>query len=335
MKPPIDIWLDEINLYSIDYKDFPIEKQNNYYFLEKLNGELDAVIYKRDLACYIITRNDVIRKDLYVLDEYKKILDKHKGIDEIIIMGEGIAVKEGKILPFNQSQSILKTAYKNKENNSMYYHYPFDIFSINNKRGESWSHHIKILNMMFKGAERIHPVKYIKGDISKAWNIFPEETGVEGLVARNGKNYKIKKSFTFDMVIIAVGAEEMISWNRNEIGYIKVAFMNKDENFIITSKVGTGLSKELRSSLYKWASENEVERKNKEIWVKPSKIVEIKWRDIYIKDMPILKYTLNGYIEVGKQKSCTLFQPSLVKFREDKKVRYQDLRIEQIPGYKY
>src|SRR5574340_68150 len=106
MTNPIEIWLKELNLYSVEYKDFPIQKQDEYIFFEKIHGTLDCIIYKRNKDCYFLTKNNVEKRNLLVLQEYKKILDKFKTFNEIIIMGESTGFKDNKILPFNQTQSI-------------------------------------------------------------------------------------------------------------------------------------------------------------------------------------------------------------------------------------
>jgi hypothetical protein len=331
-KNPIAIWKKEMNLTSISKEDFPIDWIKRYYFLEKIDGELNCLMYERDSDISFITRSDMMRTDLLVLDEYKNILDR-SNFSSIVIMGEGTAIRNGVILPFNQIQSILKTAYKNSENDNMYHHHPFDIFSINGKRYTgNWESRVNIIRNLFKGSKRIHPIRYIKGDLNRAWDRFLTTFGVEGLVARNGKNFKIKKSFSFDLAIVAVGNTNMKSWSRGQISYLKVAFMNEPGEFILATNIGTGFTTKFREDLFNWAQKNKIEEKNNEIWVKPTTVVETRWLRIRNTNMPTYKYIPGrGYKYIGDKFGYSLMQSSLIGLRNDKKVSVFDIGFRQIP----
>ena len=331
-KNPISIWKKDMNLKSISKEDFPSSWIKKYWFLEKIDGELNCLIYERNKDTVFLTRSDMMRMDLLVLEEYKNILD-NSDITSIVIMGEGTAIKNGQILPFNNIQSILKTAYKNSENNNMYHHHPYDIFSINNrKQTGSWITRMEMIKSLFGSSKRIHPVRYIKGDIDKAWNIFIERPGIEGLVARNSQNFKIKQSFSFDLAIIGVGHTDMKSWGRGQISYLKVAFMNKKGEFVLATNVGTGFTVKNREKLYKWAHLNKVDEKNGELWVKPEVVAEVRWLRMRKIKMPTYRYIKNlGYKYIGDSSGYSLIQASLIGIRNDKKISIFDIGFRQIP----
>lgn len=331
-KNPIAIWKKELNLMSISKEDFPIDWVKRYYFLEKIDGELNCLIYEKNKDTVFLTRSDMLRSDLFVLEEYKNILDKIN-IDSMVIMGEGTAIKNGIILPFNRIQSILKTAYKNSENDNMYHHHPYDIFSINGKRQTGdWENRIKTIRDLFRGAKRIHPIRYIKGDLNKAWDKFITIPGVEGVVARNGKNFKIKQSFSFDLAVVAVGNTDMISWRKGQISYLKVAFMDKSGEFILATNIGTGFATKLREDLFKWAYINKIEEKDNELWVRPTMVVETRWLRMRKVNMPTYKYIeTNGYSYIGDKPGYSLMQSSLLGIRQDKKISIFDIGFRQIP----
>lgn len=331
-KNPISIWKKEINLQSISKDNFPTELINRYYYLEKIDGELNCMIYKRNEGSVFLTRSDMMRMDLLVLDEYTNILDS-SDINSLILMGEGTAIKNGRILPFNNIQSILKTAYRNSENDNMYHHHPYDIFSINGKRQtDDWGSKILYIKSLFKNSKRIHPIRYIKGDLNRAWETFTPRAGIEGLVARNGKNFKIKYSFSFDLAIVGVGHKSMRTWSRNQISYIKVAFMDRLGEFTMATNVGTGFTINDRENLFKWAQLNKIEEKNGEIWVKPTTIAEVRWLRIRKIKMPTYRYVKNvGYRYIGDKLGYSLIQPSMLGLRNDKKVSTFDIGFRQVP----
>lgn len=328
---PISVWMKDINLRSISLDEFPRKLEKNYFFLEKIDGELNCFIYNKNSESYFLTRSDMMRTDLLVLDEYKNILD-NTNIQNITILGEGTAIKNNRILPFNNIQSILKTAYRNQEYNKMYNHHPYDILSINGKRHTgNWYSKMTLIESLFKRSFRIHPVRYIKGDIDRAWFLFTDDPGVEGLIARDHKNYKIKKSFTFDLVVVAVGNTTMSSWNRNQISYLKVAFMNKSGEFSLATNIGTGFTTRTREDLFDFAQMNKIEEKNNEIWIKPKLIVETRWLRLRKINMPTFKYTLSGYEYIGERPGYSLIQTSMKGIRSDKKVSIHDIGFRQIP----
>ena len=330
---PCDDWTKKLNLQSVNKGDFPKDQLSKYYLSEKIDGELNAVLYKRDKYCYLVTRNGKIREDLYMLDEYRRILDAEESIDEIIIMGEGAATRDGNILPFNESESILKTAYRNKSNDKLYHHYPFDIFSMNGKSDNmAWSTKMRTLIGLFETSSYIHPVHYVAHDLEKSWTSLVNRKGIEGVVGRNdsGKNFKIKKSFTFDLVIIAVGNDNHDAWKNGKAAYVRCAFVDSKGNYIMTSKVD-GFSNKLKLELFTWATGHTVNQTRNERWVDPLKIIECKWMNIYKKSCPVYKYRSDGYGIVGNEMACTMMQPSLIRFRSDKKVDESDLGIRQIP----
>jgi ATP-dependent DNA ligase len=268
-----------------------------------------------------------------MLDEYRRILDAEESIKEIIIMGDGAATVDNKILHFSESDKILRTAYQNKTNDKLYHHYPFDIYSMNGSTDNmAWSTKMRTLIGLFETSTYIHPVHYVAHDLEKAWTSLTNRKGVEGLVARNdqGKNFKIKKTYSFDLVIIAVGNDNHDAWKNRKAAYIKCAFMDNKGNYIKTSAVMI-TSNKLKLKLYTWATGHIINREKNEMFVTPLKIVEVKWKEIYKKNCPVYKYRSDGYGIVGESKACVMIQPELVRFRNDKKVDESDLGIRQIP----
>jgi len=336
------IWIKNVNLVPIEYDNFPLQEEKKFIFTEKVNGILSVLLYyKIRNKPQFVTKIGTIYENLFVLDEYNRILQQEPYIKSIIIAGESVAYDNGKILPFNITQSVIKTSYKSIKNNSLHHHFPFDIININGKdlMSEKYEKRIEMLHSLFRNAKMIHPVKYVKGDLSKAWNTLVNRQGIEGLVARNSVNYKIKTSHTFDLVIVAVGFVDKKALDKKLVSYTKVALMNNKKQFILISKVGSGLSIKLRKYLYDFAMKNKTKpnqfSSDFEIWVKPKIIIEVKFMDYYIKQRPSFIYDKNNneYRFISTDLACTLVHPSFIRIRDDKEVNVFDINIKQIPGF--
>ena len=112
---PAEEWKKWMNLRSIPYEDFPSELVSEYHFMEKIDGGLTAMIYVRGKPAVFLSKREIKRENLLVLKEYASILGKDPKIKSMIIMGESVGVKNGEIIPFNKTMSVITTAYKNPE----------------------------------------------------------------------------------------------------------------------------------------------------------------------------------------------------------------------------
>ena len=338
MNPAVE-WYKKTNLRSIAYEDFPPELIPQYHFLEKIDGGLTAMIYVRGKPAVFLSKRNIKRENLLVLKEYEHILSKQKNIKSIVIIGESTGVKNGDILPFNKTMSVITTAYKNPEYDKMYHHFPFDIYSLNGKvSSDNMDSKLKLIHKLFKSAKQIVPVRYTKGDLAGAWKTFLTRKNAEGLVAFGPKNnYKIKLSYNVDVVIVSVGLKGMKTWERGEASYARVAFMNREGKFVLSTKVGSGFTVAQRKELFKWAHANSVQSpvtNDQEVWVKPERVIEILYMTHYIKpDAHTLTYGKDGWKLQSISKGCSFRNPSLVRYRTDKSANPHDLRLEQIPGW--
>jgi ATP-dependent DNA ligase len=330
MNNPAREWLEKLNLKSISYNDFPIERERDYYFLQKIDGEHNTLVYERGKSCYFITKGGKIKTGLYVLSMYQQALDKRKDIQSIIIPGELVGFYKGRILPFNQSIHVIRNSKNSLSLNKMTYHFAYDIYKLNNEN-INFPHSLQLIAEYLYPTQNVNPIFFYKGDLSRAWNHFTRVPGVEGLVARNGTNYKIKLTYDVDLVMVAVGGKNMKNWPKGKISYIVGAFMDEQGRFILTSKIGTGFDDETSRKIFKWAYDHKVHDTADEIWVEPKMIFESTYRNVYKTKNAVMVYKNNKYHNVGFTKSYNLFLPSFQRFRPDKHVIPADLRLGQIP----
>lgn len=327
-------WRDSLKFidYSYDeFVDFLSQTDKQYIFSEKLDGELNSLVYEKNSDPYFITKSSVIHDREYpILKEYKDILDKMDNIHDTVIMGELKAFDSNVNIPFNRSQSIIRTGDVN-----LVHHFPFDIYRLNGKNTNS---DLVTLEEMFQHGIHIKSPRWIFGGVDEfkeLWQrVVIEEKG-EGIVVVDPLNknirYRIKHVLTADVVIVSAGNQNGLAWAKGQIGYLKLAILDENNNFLLTSKVGTGFLKTERIELFDYFNKNCIERKDGDLWVPPVLITEVKYRRHRFNKVPLLKYENNKYIELGEGDGVTMDQTSFVRFRDDKRLLYNDLSINQFP----
>lgn len=328
-------WKKDQNIESLTFNELKKRVKDKETIIEqKVDGQ-SAILSYNNNSIKFGSLGGLIYTDLPVLKEIKKIFDK-KDIHEAKIVGELAGMEKGEIIDFNDTQSLIKNPDANK--NRLHW-FPYQILSINNKKYEddfqSYKKYWPKIKKLFKSAEHVHPVGYMEDDLEKAWNKFVEEQKNEGIVVRTSddKVYKAKPEYTYDLVIIAVGDKQKKNWEKDMIGNTLMAFMDNNRIFRTAGEVGTGWSDKESKELFNWAKKNKVEEDEHYIWVKPKKIMEIEWERSHIKEMPSYKFSDNKYESVGKKLSGTIVKPRFIRYRTDKSVNPNDLRLSQIPDW--
>jgi len=253
-------------------------------------------------------------------------------------MGEVVAVKAGKILPFNKTESIVKTSYK-PQNAPLVNHYAFDVIMINDKKVKSFTTAMGLIERLFRGRHgRIHVPDWTKGGIKefrKLWANIQNRDGIEGIVARmsDGRAFKIKPHYTADLAVIGAGSTIMPAWKKGWISYLKTAWVDKDGTFLSSSNVGSGYTHAQRTFLFKEVQKTKVQDLGTEFLIPPERVIEVRYDRAHIKQMPAFQYVAGEYKQTGARSSITLVIPRFLRFRDDKSVNPVDCRPEQIPNY--
>lgn len=329
-------WRDTVHFVEMSYNDFVsflMSSKEKFYFSQKVDGELNALVYEKDKTPFFITKSGVIHdRDYPVLKEYRDILDKTK-IENIVIIGELVALEGKRQFPFNRSQSIVQTGDVN-----LVHHFVFDMYELNSAL--VWGKYkFPELEKMFK-TTHIHQPVWVYGGVNefrKMWDRIVSQGKGEGVVARNPDKpktlYRIKNVQTIDCAVVAAGKELEKAWDKNQMGYLRLAFLDKNNNFLLTSKCGTGFSTKIRLEMFQWAHRNFVEKKSGELWLPPQLIVEVKYRRARKSKLPLLKYENNQYKILGTDDGVMMDHVSFVRFRNDKVLEYKDLSINQFPTF--
>lgn len=328
-------WRETVRFIEYSYNDFVsflMSSKEKFYFSQKIDGELNALIYEKDKTPYFITKSGVIHdRDYSVLREYREVLDKTK-IENCVIIGELVALEGKKQYPFARSQSVIQTGDVN-----LVHHFVFDIYELNSNLVWGKYRFPELEKML--NTQHIHEPKWVHGGINefkKLWDLLVIQGKGEGIVARNPDKpkvlYRIKNVQTVDCAVVAIGKELERAWNKHQMGYLRLAFLNESGNFILTAKVGTGFSSKIRSEMFQWGNNNFVEKKSGELWVPPVLVVEVKYRRYRKSKLPLLKYEDKQYKVLGVGEGVMMDQVSFVRFRNDKVVDYKDISINQFPN---
>jgi len=302
---------------------------------QKVDGQTGMLGLSKGADAEFGTLGGVVYSELPVLDEIKKILKLH-GLNQALIVGEMAGYENGKIIPFNQTESIIKNP---KSNKNLVHWFPYQIIELENKAFSttSFEEYRKTwpqLQKIFAGSKFVHPVETSE-TIQEGWDKLVLSEKNEGIVVHSDENkvYKCKPEFSYDLVIVAVGSKKGKNWPKKQIGMTLMAFMDKDKVFRTAGHIGTGWTREQSQELFKWAQANKVGEDDTYVWVKPQRVVETVWERTTIKEMPSFEYSGGKYNSVGKKMSGTIVKPRFIRYRDDKSVTPADLRLTQIPDW--
>jgi ATP-dependent DNA ligase len=304
---------------------------------QKVDGQNALLEYKDGKARFGSQKGSIIA-EIPILEEIEGLF-KREGISSAQIMGELAGAVKGRVLPFRESASLIKNRSADK---SKLHWYPYQILELDGVEFkndfENFTKAWPRLQNLFKGAKHIHPVKVHQGGVDalkKAWNQFVERENHEGIVVRTSDNkvYKVKPEYTYDLVVVAVGDKKGKNWPKKRIGNTLMAFMDKDGVFRVAGEVGTGWTEEEGKELFQWAQKNKVDEDDTYVWVKPRRVMEVRYERSNIKEMPSYKYSGGKYVEDGKKEIGTIVKPRFVRWRDDKSANPEDLRLTQIPDW--
>lgn len=329
-------WKKNSKFRQVPYEDFVVDFRgvtDGVYF-EKVDGMLGGFVYDGKDAFFQTTTGKEMR-DLPVISEYLAMFKKFK-VKSAMVMGELVAKKNNTILPFNETQSIVKTSYK-ESNKPLVHHYPFDIVEWNGQK-PNFKQATAFLSKNLGGLQHITMPKMVTGNIKqfrKLYNSIKEDNGFDGIVARvgDGKIYKVKFTNTADVAVIGAGGIGMPAWIKGQVSYLLTSFVDKQGLFRTSSKLGTGFTAQKRAEFFRYINQNKLYEKNGELFVDPKLIIEVKYFRYRITDTPAYKLSDGVYQPIGNKKSITFSHSSFERSRPDKKPNRFDTRLEQIPEF--
>ena len=191
--------------------------------------------------------------------------------------------------------------------------------------------------------------------VQKAWDAGMKEPNFEGLVLRfddEPKSIKIKMKGTADLAVIGFYRGRAGGRDEEIIGGGGLAWMLPNGDFVYSGNAVIGGSIVEKRSLLDELMPTAIELEGKARWgnhevdstkthmttgkgtmtaVKPTMVGEFQYRGLNYAEKPIYRVKGKKLVQVGTMRAPTMFQPSFKRWREDKDITPQDLRMEQVP----
>jgi ATP-dependent DNA ligase len=229
----------------------------------------------------------------------------------------------------------------------------FDIISLADARGTSFTPHgygdtYKKLREIFSGGRCCAPVLFTsassKTELKETFNTWVTDQGSEGIVVRSDLPmvYKIKPRLSIDAAVI--GFSEGSGESAGQVRTLLYALMTEDGRYQVIGRTGNGLSAEQKHELYPVLLEREIKSNYIETdsnhvafrLIRPGLVMELSVNDVLFENSsgavinPLLELNSNFWRRSGTIPGFSFVSPVFERFREDKGINPQDLRISQV-----
>jgi len=325
-------------------KDIPMEPY--VIIMAKADGEFTKLHYRRNGETTTINRYGHWRTDFPALNELTQALDR-TNVQEAEILVELYAV-DASGYPLILPNFIHAIKGSDKSLLERVHIGVWDLVSVNGvpvTQDYEWK--LDELKNWLRTAEghrleRAYVLPHIifpsraehDKSIRDFWNLWVKISGYEGVVVRTASDiYKIKPIRDVDAVIIALNKVDSTGhptkrWVEEKVSSVRVALMDQKQTFIELGDC-TIANPEIQSALWK-LHDLKVSEDHERIYVKPLVIIQIQYTSAFEGSFCKRWKYHNQYVEAG---SCAFFKlrnPRFMRFRSDKKVCPEDLRLEQI-----
>jgi hypothetical protein len=322
----------------------------NYHVSRKVDGEFTVLVF-RDGQVFTLNPGGTVRVGLPWEDEAARLLS-NSGVREAMVAGELYVTRDDRRSRVHDVTTLARQPQSAADVERLQFAV-FDILSLDGAApagsfAETW----KNIQRLFGKGQRIHPVEAKQvsdsAGIEKLFAQWVEGEGAEGLVVRSDTAgmFKIKPRHSLDAVVI--GFTESIQERQGMLHDMLLAVMRQDGTLQVLSRVGGGLSEDERRAMLSDLKDMVVESEYAEVnsdhvayqMVQPDWVVEISCLDMISEttrggpvNRMVLDYRSNGskqYHVVRRLPLAAVISPQFVRRREDKKVRREDIRIEQV-----
>jgi ATP-dependent DNA ligase len=298
----------------------------------------------------IINRSGRIRQGLPCIDDAAVTL-KAAGVTQAVIPAELHAAEtEGRTRVFH----VLKALADPKLTAGLHLA-AFDLLELSGEpfRAASYKETHAKLAALFSGAKLCGAVEgracSAKKEIAALYSEWVEEGGAEGLVVRTDLPlvYKVKPRHTLDAVII--GYSENSGDKKGQIRSLLLAMMPFDGQYQIIGKAGNGLADEAKKELLEklaplTCNSNYIETDSNNVafhLIRPEVVIELQINDVLFDnssgsvDNTVLFFENGAYVRKGMVPGISVVFPIFVRFRDDKRAVYEDIRLDQINDFAY
>jgi ATP-dependent DNA ligase len=321
----------------------------DFYVTRKYDGELN-LIYFDGRDTFILNRSGRVRLGLSCLEEAGKALAA-AGIKQAIIPSE-LYVDEasGRTRVFDVLEALADEKLVKKLCLA-----PFDIYELNDAlyKSGSYGETYRQLTGIFGTTAVCRPVKMekvsSKQGVMDFFTQWVEEENAEGLVVRSELPlvHKIKPRYTVDVVVI--GFSEGVGDQKGQIRSLLLAMMTEDGKFQIIGRTGNGFDEDLKKQLLidftpKIIDSSYIETDSNHVafhMVQPDTVIELMVNDVLSETSSgaiinqLLLFENNRYIRSSSINGLSFVYPIFVRFRDDKKVCPDDVRVSQVNAFAF
>ncbi|MDR1340633.1 MAG: hypothetical protein LBK58_11375 [Prevotellaceae bacterium] len=321
----------------------------DFFVTRKYDGELNLIFFD-ETGVFVLNRSGRVRIGLPCVEEAGKALAA-AGIRQAVIPSELYVNEEnGRTRVFDVLESLADEKLVGNLHIA-----PFDIYEINGglNRANSYGETYKTLTDIFGKSEMCRPVVMQKAsskpEVREIYRKWVEDEGAEGLVVRSELPlvYKIKPRYSVDVAV--VGFSEGMGDQKGQIRSLLLAMMPREGRYQIVGRTGNGFDEDLKrqlltdfspkimDSLYIETDSNHVAFH----MITPETVIELMVNDVLFETSsgeimnPVLEIVNGQYVRRESVGGISFVYPIFVRFRDDKKVCFDDVRLSQINAFSY
>lgn len=321
--------------------------ESRYYVTRKYDGEFATIVYE-DGRAVTINRSGRVRLGLPCAEEAALILKK-AGVKQAIIPAEIYVDDTDK-----RTRTLdLIHALSKKGDVSILHLAVFDILELNNQpyKPENYIETHELIDKWFSKGKLVKPVElevaYSNTEVKNIYHKWVDEGTAEGLVVRSDLPFvfKIKPRHSLDAVVI--GFTEGTGDLKGQARTFLVALMPEEGKYQVVGNVGGGMKDDIKKDILGYFEKriipsDYIDTDSNHVafrMVEPDTIMEFNVRDVIYETAngPVLNTVLR--LEKGRWKvestvtGLSFIAPVFERFRDDKKVNYTDVRINQIDDF--
>lgn len=317
----------------------------------KVDGEFTVLLIEGGQCCSV-NPGGVVRTGLPFMQEAIELVAKSK-FKQVLLAGELFVSKDGGRERVHDVSRLARQPSSQADLDSLHMAV-FDLIELDGKPAPtSAAPVVKQIDALFSKGVRIRPVETRKiasaDDVAKAFDAWVEgneSQGAEGVVVRSDAAglFKIKRRITVDAAVL--GFTEGTNGRTGMLHDLLLGLMRTDGAFHVLGRVGTGFSEDQRrdwlSDLKDMTVDSDYAEVNDAVayqMVRPEWVVEVSVLDFITQttrggtiDRMVLDFESKPgvYKSLRRMPLASPISPVLVRRREDKLVRPDDLRFAQI-----
>lgn len=314
----------------------------------KVDGECTILLIDRT-GCCSVNPGGVVRHGLPFMDEAVQLLGKSK-FKQALVAGELFVARTDRRPRVHDVSKVARQPESAADLEALHFAV-FDVLELDGAPATTvYSAVYKQIEGLFKDGVRIRPVETVRTktteEVFKAFETWVEKEGAEGIVVRSDSAglFKVKPRMTIDAAVL--GFTEGTNDRSGMLHDMLLGLMRKDQTFHVLGRVGGGFTEDQRREWLSDLKDMEVESDYAEVndtvayqMVRPEWVVEVSVLDLINQntrggsvDRMVLDFDSGGntYRSIRRLPLASPISPVFLRRREDKAVKPDDLRVQQV-----